>query len=95
MFGDDFSNADIDKLKSQFASGDISNLTSQLPIGKVVDTLKKKCSEESGSDAAFEEAQQAATTLQECLTPLLDWTQLMEEIEQAKPTGDLEIVFNK
>lgn len=74
---------------------DISNLTSALPIDKVLDTLKKKCSQEAGSDAAFEEAQQAATKLQECLTPLMDWNQLMEEVEVAKPTGDLETVFNK
>lgn len=97
VFGDDYA-ADIEKLKSQFPAGtipDISNLTSALPFDKVMDTLKKKCNEAAGSDAAYEEAQQAATKAQECLSGLMDWNTLLEEVEAAKPTGDLEIVFNK
>lgn len=91
MFCDDYEK-DIEKLKSQFP-----NLPENvsLPIDKVLDTLKKKCEKESGSDAAYEEAHQAAGKVQECLTPLMDWETLLAEVEEAKPRGDLEVVFNK
>lgn len=93
VFGDDYEK-DIEKLKSQFpeAAGVIPE---GLPFDKVLGTLKKKCEQEAGSDAAFEEAKQAGETVQKCLTGLMDWNTLLEEVEKAKPTGDLEIVFNK
>lgn len=95
VFGDDYS-ADIEKLKNQFPAGTIPDLSNMsLPFDKVLDTLKKKCEKEAGSDAAFEEAQQAGAKVQECLSGLLDWNTLLEEVEKAKPSGDLELVFNR
>lgn len=98
MFGQDDYAAEVEKLKNQFPAGtipDLSNISSALPFEKVTEKLKEKCQKEAGSDAAYEEAQQAAGKVQECLSGLLDWNTLIDEVEKAKPTGDLEIVFNK
>lgn len=87
----------LDELKAQVPAGlipeNLQNLT--FPVDKVIDGIKDKCSKVSGSDAAFEEAQQGQTKVVECLSGLLNWTEMQEEIEKAKPTGDLETVFNK
>lgn len=37
----------------------------------------------------------AASTFSECIQNLADFSNLEEEIEKAKPTGDLDLVFNK
>lgn len=49
----------------------------------------------SGSDAAYEQAQQATTNLVDCLKDLVDYEVIQKEIEDAMPTGDLDTVFNK
>lgn len=96
VFGDEYSDS-IDSLKSQLPPGTIPDSLSNvsLPVDKALDAVKNKCNKESGSDAAFEGATQAMTKAYECLSQLLNWNTLMEEVEAAKPTGDLEIVFNK
>ena len=87
----------MDEFKSQLPPGvvpdSLNNVT--VPVEKALDVIKDKCSKESGSDAAYEEVTQASTKLQECLSGLMNFTALQEEIEHAKPTGDLETVFNK
>ncbi|KAG5670170.1 hypothetical protein PVAND_000451 [Polypedilum vanderplanki] len=64
-------------------------------VNKLSDTFKQKCIDNSGSDAAFEEASQALTTLTECLQEIIDFSKLQEEIDNAKPHGNLDTVFNK
>jgi hypothetical protein len=39
--------------------------------------------------------QQATTTLMECAQQLVNFTALPDEIEKAKPNGNLDTVFNK
>lgn len=98
VFGHDDYAAEIDKLKSQFPAGtmpDLNNLTQALPLAKIMETLKKKCSDQAGSDAAFEAAEQSFTKLNECVSELINVDAMMEEIKAATPTGDLELVFNK
>lgn len=96
IFADEYSDS-IDSLKSQLPPGTLPDSLSNvsLPVDKALDAVKSKCNKESGSDAAFEEATQAMTKAYECLSQLLNWNTLMDEVEAAKPTGDLEIVFNK
>ncbi|XP_050095903.1 27 kDa hemolymph protein-like [Anopheles aquasalis] len=57
--------------------------------------IKEKCSRVAGSDASYEEAEQAAQKFGECMRDLVDFSDLQEEIKKAKPTGDLDTVFNK
>lgn len=39
--------------------------------------------------------QQASTHLMECVQKLVNFTALPDEIEKAKPNGNLDTVFNK
>ncbi|KAL7020213.1 hypothetical protein ACKWTF_011418 [Chironomus riparius] len=64
-------------------------------LQKLTDALKQKCLEASGSDTAYDDASAAASTFSECIQNLLDFSNIEEEIEKAKPTGDLDIVFGK
>lgn len=62
---------------------------------QATDIFKEKCIANSGSDAAFEEASQATSTLMECIQQIVDLSTLQQEIEEAKPNGNLDTVFNK
>ncbi|XP_070503976.1 27 kDa glycoprotein-like [Chironomus tepperi] len=64
-------------------------------IKQASDIFKQKCIENSGSDAAFEEASQALSTLMECVQNIIDFGNIQQEIEEAKPNGNLDTVFNK
>lgn len=89
---------DLEKLKSQLPEGIIPAgfNTSSLPkIEEITNVIKEKCIKVSGSDAAFEEATQAAGEFGTCVSGLIDQKVLEEEIEKARPTGDLDTVFNK
>lgn len=94
----DIKELDIDKLREQLPEGLIPpefqnvSLPSLEDIQKIV---KDKCSRVAGSDAAYEQAEQSGQKLSECLQGLLDFSELQSEIKEAKPTGDLDTVFNK
>ncbi|XP_070504653.1 27 kDa hemolymph protein-like [Chironomus tepperi] len=64
-------------------------------MNKITDALKQKCLEASGSDTAYDDVSAAALTFNECVQDLVDFSNIEEEIEKAKPTGDLDIVFGK
>lgn len=94
----DLKELDIDKLKSQLPPGFLPPelLNATLPsLEDIQRIVKDKCSKVAGNDAAYEQAHQAGEKLQECLKDLVDFSDLKEEIQQAKPTGDLDTVFNK
>jgi len=57
--------------------------------------FKDKCIKVAGSDAAFEEVQQGFVTFTECIQSIVNFTALPDEIERAKPNGNLDTVFNK
>lgn len=94
----DIKELDIDKLREQLPEGLIPpefqnvSLPSLEDIQKIV---KDKCSRVAGSDAAYEQAEQSGQKLSECLQGLIDFSELQSEIKEAKPTGDLDTVFNK
>lgn len=89
---------DIDKLREQLPEGllppELLNVT--LPsLEDIQRIVKDKCSRVAGSDAAYQQAEQSGQKLNDCLQGLLDFSDLQNEIKKAKPTGDLDTVFNK
>lgn len=78
---------DINQIQSQLPDGiklppELANAS--LPsVEETTKILKDKCIKVSGSDAAYEEAAQGGQKLNECITSLVNVTQLQEEIEKA------------
>lgn len=68
--------------------------TSALPVEEAKTAFKKKC-DKNGGATAYPAAESAAKVMESCVRGLVNVTLLQEEIEQAKPTGDLDIVFRK
>uniref|UniRef100_A0A182MWE9 Protein TsetseEP domain-containing protein n=1 Tax=Anopheles culicifacies TaxID=139723 RepID=A0A182MWE9_9DIPT len=94
----DLNNIDINKLKddvlAEILPPEFKNVT--LPkLEDIQQMIKEKCSRVAGSDASYEEAEQAAQQFGDCMKDLVDFSDLQEEIKKAKPTGDLDTVFNK
>ncbi|XP_054286497.1 27 kDa glycoprotein-like [Macrosteles quadrilineatus] len=58
------------------------------------DLLKERCLR-YGTNTSFDQAMAAKEDLQFCLRGLVNTTVIKKEIELAKPTGDLDIVFRK
>jgi len=56
--------------------------------------LREKCEKNGGSEA-YDNSKNAAGNAQECVRSLINVTELMAEMEEAKPTGDLDEVFRK
>ncbi|XP_049291599.1 27 kDa glycoprotein-like [Anopheles funestus] len=94
----DLNSIDINKLKddvfAEILPPEFKNVT--LPkLEDIQKIIKDKCSRVAGSDASYEEAEQAAQKFGDCMKDLVDFSDLQEEIKKAKPTGDLDTVFNK
>ena len=56
--------------------------------------MKKKC-EKNGGTEAYENAKKAITELYGCASSLVNVTLLKQEMEEARPKGDLDEVFKK
>uniref|UniRef100_A0A1B6LB09 27 kDa hemolymph protein n=2 Tax=Graphocephala atropunctata TaxID=36148 RepID=A0A1B6LB09_9HEMI len=56
--------------------------------------LKERC-DKYGTNESFDNAMYAKEEIIFCLRKLINYTELQTEIELAKPTGDLDIVFKK
>lgn len=94
----DLKELDIDKLREQLPEGLIPPEFQNVSLPSLEDIqriVKDKCSRVAGSDAAYEQAEQSGQKLSECLKDLIDFSDLQSEIKEAKPTGDLDTVFNK
>lgn len=94
----DIKELDIDKLREQLPEGLIPPEFQNVSLPSLEDIqriVKDKCSRVAGSDAAYEQAEQSGQKLSECLQGLIDFSDLQSEIKEAKPTGDLDTVFNK
>lgn len=94
----DIKDLDIDKLREQLPEGLIPPEFQNVSLPSLEDIqriVKDKCSRVAGSDAAYEQAEQSGQKLSECLKDLIDFSDLQSEIKEAKPTGDLDTVFNK
>uniref|UniRef100_A0A224XTU8 Putative conserved secreted protein n=1 Tax=Panstrongylus lignarius TaxID=156445 RepID=A0A224XTU8_9HEMI len=56
--------------------------------------LKEKCLK-NGNNESYEIAMQAKQDFQTCLKEIIDFDVIQEEIDEAKPKGDLDTVFKK
>jgi Protein of unknown function (DUF1397) len=95
---DDLSKLNLDDLKSKLPENllpDSFQNTSLPTVDDAKTLIKDKCTRVAGSDAAYEEAEQAAAEMKACLENIIDVAQLQAEIKEAEPTGDLDMVFNK
>ncbi|CAG5104140.1 Similar to Slc35e2a: Solute carrier family 35 member E2A (Mus musculus) [Cotesia congregata] len=73
------------KSLNETALGQVENAKNQ---------FKSKCEKNGGPDA-FDKVIKANEQVQNCVKGLVNMTELQDEIEKAKPTGDLDIVFKK
>lgn len=90
---------DFEKIKASLPAGveipdSLKNIT--LPsLDDIKKAIKDKCEKVSGGEAAYEAVEKAAEELKECTSGLIDVEKLQNEINEAKPNGDLDSVFNK
>lgn len=86
----------LDKVSGMVTIPELNNLnTSALPsVDEVKNLFKQKCEKNGGPDA-FPRANLAQEEMQQCLTSLINVTELQADMEKYKPTGDLDIVFKK
>jgi len=73
---------------------------SNLPISNLsqegIETaFRDKCKNQTNDDTQFDKILQGKTAFENCSTGLLNFTTLQDEIEAAKPTGNLDEVFAK
>ncbi|XP_045764579.1 27 kDa hemolymph protein-like [Maniola jurtina] len=61
---------------------------------KTVAAFKKKCEENAGPDA-YQKAEKAFLEFSNCLKALVDPEKLRKEVEDAKPTGQVDEVFKR
>lgn len=71
-----------------------SNIPPSL-IDNLKNVTKEKCLKVSGGNQAYEAIERAVDELKNCTIGLIDTNLLQNEIEEAKPNGELDIVFNK
>lgn len=91
----DLSNIDVNDLKNQLpAEFPKTNLT----IDDAKTLVKDKCLKVAGNEEgkkAFSEIENSTLTLAECVNNILNFTAIQEEINEASPKGELDVVFNK
>lgn len=92
---------DLDKLKEQLPKNlEFPTSLQNVALPSVDDfkrLIQEKCTNVSGSDAAYKAIENGLVELKTCTSGLIDVTyeQLQKEIEDAKPKGELDTVFNK
>lgn len=89
---------DIDTLKSHLPEGFLPPEFQNVSLPSIEDIqkiVKDKCSKIAGNEEAYQKAEAASQKLGECMKGLIDFGDIQEEIQKAKPTGDLDTVFNK
>ncbi|XP_066596293.1 27 kDa hemolymph protein-like [Prorops nasuta] len=63
-------------------------------IEEASNLFKQKC-DKNGGPQAFDKAKVAQKDLETCVRSLINVTELQDEMEKAKPTGELDTVFKK
>uniref|UniRef100_A0A182XZG0 Uncharacterized protein n=2 Tax=Anopheles stephensi TaxID=30069 RepID=A0A182XZG0_ANOST len=87
---DETNQIDVDAIRDR--------LPANLPIPSMEEVekmLRDKCNAAGAPADAYDNAKEAAKTFVECGQGLIDIAQFQQEVEAAKPTGDLDTVFNK
>lgn len=90
---DDTNKIDVDSLR-QHLPANLQNL-SVPTLDEIENAVKDKCIKAGGTEESYETAKQGAQDLYNCVQGLVDIDQFKKEVEEAKPTGDLDTVFNK
>uniref|UniRef100_A0A1B6MAC1 27 kDa hemolymph protein n=1 Tax=Graphocephala atropunctata TaxID=36148 RepID=A0A1B6MAC1_9HEMI len=80
-----------DSIKGALPNMNIDKIPS---IEEGEELLKERC-EKYGTNESFDRAMAAKDNVQFCFEGMVNFTEFQEEIEHAKPTGDLDIVFRK
>lgn len=91
----DLSNINVNDLQNQLP-GDFPKTNLTLDDAKTL--LKDKCIKVAGETKGLEayNAIEASTlTLAECINGIVNYTAIQEEITEASPKGELDVVFNK
>ncbi|XP_017156263.1 27 kDa hemolymph protein [Drosophila miranda] len=73
-------------------------LKSNFTINDAKDVFRNKCIEVAGEDAggkAYEEIESGFAVLSDCVNGIVNYTTMQQEIEEASPEGELDVVFNK
>uniref|UniRef100_A0A1L8EB35 Putative conserved secreted protein n=1 Tax=Haematobia irritans TaxID=7368 RepID=A0A1L8EB35_HAEIR len=85
----------IDQLKNQFLPAQLRN--TNLTADDLKKVFKEKCKKASGVDNStlYQEVEKGSIKLIACLSTLANLTALQQEIEIARPMGELDTVFHK
>nr|CAD7413255.1 unnamed protein product [Timema cristinae] len=98
--------SDLASLQQEVNPQDLlNNITSLSGVPSLNDThiptveeaenaFKKKCLQ-NADEQAFDRSMESVTQVSECVKSLVNVTELQHEVEKAKPTGDLDVVFRK
>ncbi|XP_011203223.3 27 kDa hemolymph protein [Bactrocera dorsalis] len=90
------SNTQLDALKSQFLPAEYKNRN--FTVDELKKVLREKCKKAAGGEensTLYQEIEKGSTVLTSCLAGLANMTALQQEIEAARPLGELDTVFNK
>lgn len=88
------SGVNLDELKNQIPP----ELTNGNLTDKAKNLFKDKCRKVAGNetgDKAFASLEEGIATAIQCVADIVNMTAIQSEIENARPTGDLDVVFNK
>ncbi|KAF6197840.1 hypothetical protein GE061_008810 [Apolygus lucorum] len=70
-----------------------SNLLNELPsLNEGHDGIREKCLK-NGNNEAYEKVLEARNEFPSCVKGRFDYEEMQKEIDEAKPTGDLDKVF--
>lgn len=86
-------NLDFDKLKSQLPQNFASS-SSFAGVDEVKNLAKEKCKKQSGNDEAFQKLEEGIQNFTTCGMGLINISNIQNEIEQARPNGELDRVFH-
>ncbi|XP_055373789.1 27 kDa hemolymph glycoprotein-like [Condylostylus longicornis] len=91
----DISNFDLNSIKDVNVTEQLANINITQRIDDTKRLLEEKCKKVSNDPDAFNNIQEGGTKLYECMTHIVNVTKIQEEIEEARPHGRLDEVFNK
>ncbi|KAI5710645.1 hypothetical protein M8J75_010381 [Diaphorina citri] len=85
----------LDKLNSELPPGIPQVNASSLPSIEEGDRIIKEKCDKNGGNSSYDNFMLAREEVNMCVGRLVNYTELQIEIEKAKPTGDLDLVFSK
>ncbi|KAH8235806.1 hypothetical protein KR032_008118 [Drosophila birchii] len=86
---------DLDQIQTQLPE---QLVKSNLSYADVKDSVRNKCIQVAGEEAgslAFAKIETGFGLLTECANSLVNYTAMQQEIQEASPKGELDVVFNK